>query len=263
MRKPFIAILCVVVASLLPAGTANAARAAGYPIRNADALTSSPLYLTGRLPGSPCPEPPVRAGDVASVKSYLLPLVRCLDGAWAAQFRKARIPFVKPAVRFITKPQRVCGGKWGQDVQALYCNTDHEIVFMLDRNVVDHPEDLFLMNVIAHEYGHHVQNQAGMWAAFDNLPSASKAEYYEQTRRHELQAECLAGAFIGSVWASLGRTGKDWRTLLADDRASGDETAAVRDHGKGRNMANWLNRGYRAAAPGGCDTWTAGSAAVA
>ncbi|WP_248961233.1 neutral zinc metallopeptidase [Sphaerisporangium perillae] len=266
MRTSSLAILFGLIASLLiGGGTAHAAQetAAAYPIRNANALTRSPLYTTGRLPAASCPERPVTAGDVLSVRSYLLPLVKCLDTAWAAQFEKAHIPFAKPRVRFITKPQRICGDKWGKDVQAIYCNTDRVIVVMLDKDIVDQPDGLFLMDVIAHEYGHHVQNLAGMWRAYDHLPNRGKTEYYEQKRRHELQAECLAGVFIGSVWPSLDRPDQDFRDLLAADRRSGDEMTKVRDHGKGRNIANWLNRGYKAASSAACNTWAAPSAMVA
>ncbi|MEU8268446.1 neutral zinc metallopeptidase [Sphaerisporangium sp. NPDC049002] len=250
------------IASSLLGGTANAATAR-FPIRNADTLTKSPLYASGRLPAAPCPEPAVQAGSVASVKAYLVPLVKCLDAAWAAQFAKARLPFAKPRVSFITKPQKICGRKWAKNVQAIYCNASRHIVVMLDSAVVEDPEDLFLMDVIAHEYGHHVQNTAGLWRAYDRLPNNGKAEFYEQTRRHELQAECLAGVFIGSVWPSLHRTAEDWKALLDDDLQSGDETGDVRDHGKGRNIANWLSRGYKAVSPSACNTWIASSAMVA
>ncbi|MEV7969861.1 neutral zinc metallopeptidase [Sphaerisporangium sp. NPDC088356] len=262
MRKHSVVLLLVVIASLLLGGTANAAQV-GFPIRNADILTKNALYASGRLPATPCPEPAVQAGNVASARNYLTTLVKCLNGTWAAQFAKARMPFSKPRVTFITKPQKICGGKWGKNVQAIYCNASRRIVVMLDSAVVDDPSDLFLMDVIAHEYGHHVQNIAGMWRAFDRLPSNGKAEYYEQSRRHELQGECLAGAFIASVWTSLHRTGADWKTLLGDDRESGDETGDVRDHGKGANIANWLDRGFKAAGPAACNTWIAGSAMVA
>ncbi|WP_344936230.1 neutral zinc metallopeptidase [Sphaerisporangium flaviroseum] len=248
--------------TLLPGATAHAAQDAD-PIVHAEALTRNPLYKSGPLPGTPCAEPPVKAGDVASVRGYLTPLVKCLDQAWAAQFAKERLPFEKPAVRFITRPEKICGDAWGEHVQAIYCSSTRQIVVMLDKSVVDRPEDLFLMDVIAHEYGHHVQNMAGIWRAYDRLPSDDDAESYEQTRRHELQAECLAGAFIGSVWPSLRRTAEDWETLLDDDRESGDETGEARTHGKGRNMADWLDRGYRAAGPAGCNTWSASAAAVA
>ncbi|WP_214415427.1 neutral zinc metallopeptidase [Sphaerisporangium fuscum] len=262
MRKPTFALLFALVGSLFLGGTAQAAPAA-YPVENATVLTHNALYASGRLAGTNCPEPAVRAGDVASVRNYLTPLLKCLDTAWSAQFAKAGIGFVKPRVKFITTPQRVCGEKWGKDVQALYCDETRQITVMLDKSVVDHPEDLFLMDVIAHEYGHHVQNMAGMSHALDRLPNRGKAEYLEQTRRHELQAECLAGVFIGSIWTSLDRTGQDWKTLLRDDLESGDETTDVRDHGKGRNIAEWLDRGFKAVSPSGCNTWSAGSATVA
>ncbi|MDH2424261.1 neutral zinc metallopeptidase [Sphaerisporangium sp. TRM90804] len=264
MRTPSLVLVSLIfslAALVLPSGAATAQT--GYPIANAAPLTRSPLYTAGRLPGASCAERPVKAGSVVSVKSYLTPLVKCLDAAWTAQFARARLPFAKPRVTFITKPQRMCGSNWGKDVQAIYCNTDRRIVLMLDRDVVGDPGDLYLLDVLAHEYGHHVQNVAGMWRALDRLPSRNKAEFYEQTRRHELQAECLAGAFIGSVWPSLDRDAGDWKELLDADRRSGDESTGVRDHGKGRNIANWLNRGFKAASPSACNTWIAGSSMVA
>ncbi|MFC6087243.1 neutral zinc metallopeptidase [Sphaerisporangium aureirubrum] len=268
MGKSSVVLLLAIAASLLAGGTAHAAPASSpalpaYPVKNASTLTRNALYATGRLPATSCPEHPVRAGSAASVRSYLLPLVKCLDATWKAQFAKARLPFTPPKVRFITRPEKACGEKWGKNVQAIYCNPTRQIVMLLDRAVVSSPEDLFLMDVIAHEYGHHVQNVTGMWRELGRLPSRGKAEYYEQTRRHELQAECLAGAFIGSVWQSLDRTDEDWDDLLDIDRRSGDEQSKVRDHGKGRNIANWLNRGYKAAGPSACNTWIASSTMVA
>ncbi|MEV6982770.1 neutral zinc metallopeptidase [Sphaerisporangium sp. NPDC051017] len=258
MRKLSLVVLLALVAPLLFQGTSWA-----YPIKNAPVLTGSPLYSSGPLPRTSCPEQPVEAGDVASAKRYLTPLVSCLNDVWSAQFKRAGIPFVAPTVKFITKPQRACGDKWGKYVQAIYCNPTRQIVFLLDKSVMSNAEDLFLMDVIAHEYGHHVQNLAGMWKAYNNLPGRGRSEYDEQTRRHELQAECLAGAFIGSVWSSLDRSTDDWRALLEADRRSGDETTDARDHGKGRNIANWLNRGFKAAGPAACNSWIAGASMVA
>jgi predicted metalloprotease len=268
-KSSSVVLLLAILATLLTGGIAHAAPSssstalAAYPIKNASTLTRNAIYATGRLPATSCPERAVRAGSVVSVRSYMLPLVKCLDATWAAQFAKARLPYSKPKVRFITKPEKVCGEKWGKNVQALYCNPSRLIVVMLDRAVVSSPEDLFLMDVIAHEYGHHVQNLAGIWGGLGRLPNRGKAEFYEQGRRHELQAECLAGAFIGSIWPSLDRTSEDWRDLLDADRRSGDENSKIRDHGKGRNIANWLNRGYKAASPSACNTWIASSTMVA
>ncbi|MEO3812184.1 neutral zinc metallopeptidase [Sphaerisporangium sp. B11E5] len=268
MGKSSVVLLLAVVASLLAGGTANAAPAssvvpAAYPVKNASTLTRNTLYSTGPLPATVCPERPVRAGSAASARTYLKALVRCLDVTWSAQFLKARMPFSMPKVKFITKPETVCGEKWRKSFAGLYCSSSKLIIVMLDRDVLSRPSDLFLMDVIAHEYGHHIQNISGIWGEYVRLPNRGKAEYYEQTRRHELQAECLAGAFIGSVWKSLDRPDEDWRYLLDASRRSGDENYKIRDHGKGKNIANWLNRGFKAASPSACNTWIARSAMVA
>ncbi|WP_424530521.1 neutral zinc metallopeptidase [Sphaerisporangium viridialbum] len=261
IRKLSIAL----VAGIFMAGTAQAApaSAAGYPIRNTAALTRSPLYVSGRLPVSDCPERPVTPGSAASAKRYVMPIFTCLNESWAAQLKKARIPFSKPRLQFISKPQRVCGQKWPSHAQGIYCPSDRRIVVLLDKHLTQQAEELFLLDLIAHEYGHHVQNITGIERGFNRLPRRSKTESNEQLRRLELQAECFAGAFIGSVWDSLDRTADDWDFLLEATRESGDENSKVRDHGKGRNIANWLNRGFKAAGPSGCNTWIAGSTMVA
>ncbi|MFC7381357.1 neutral zinc metallopeptidase [Sphaerisporangium rhizosphaerae] len=238
------------------------ATAASYPVKRA-ALTRSPLYTSGRLPAARCPEKPVTPGSVASAKRYVLPLLDCLGASWKTQLAKARIRFSEPGVQFITRPGRVCGHSWPKNAQGLYCPSQRRIVIMLDKHLTRQAEDLFLMDVIAHEYGHHVQNLSGIEAAFNGLAYRGKPEYYEQYRRLELQAECFAGAFIGSVWDSLDRTSDDWDYLLEATRESGDERTKVRDHGKGRTIANWLSRGFKAAGPGACNTWGAGAAMVA
>ncbi|MGW4637361.1 neutral zinc metallopeptidase [Sphaerisporangium sp. NPDC004334] len=266
MRTSSLPVLFMLIAGLIvgsgPAAAAQAAHPAAYPVGDTGVLTRNPLYTTGRLPWSSCPERPVRPGDVASVRAYLAPLLRCLDAVWAVQLQKARIPFSTPTVRFITKPERTCGDKWGHDVQALYCGRDRRITVLLDKDSVATPQDLFLLDVIAHEYGHHVQYLAGIARAYDGMDSRGRAEAEEQDRRHELQAECLGGVFIGGVWPSLKRTGAEWKDLLAIERRSGDENYKVRDHGKGANIAGWLDRGFRAASPSACNTWSASASAV-
>ncbi|WP_214415426.1 neutral zinc metallopeptidase [Sphaerisporangium fuscum] len=259
-----VALPAGLLAASLLAGAAYAApaSAAAYPVK-APALTKSTLYTSGALPTADCPEQPVTAGSVASARKYVMPLLNCLNQSWSQQLKKAGIAFSKPRIQFITRPQRVCGEKWPKKTQGLYCPSYRKMVILLDKDIVEQAESLFLMDVISHEYGHHIQNLAGIESAFNRLQYRDKKEYYEQYRRLELQAECFAGAFIGSVWDSLDRTTDDWDYLIDATRESGDEYTKIRDHGKGRNIANWLSRGYKAASPSACNTWSAGAAMVA
>lgn len=259
---PFMRLTPLVVActlfSLLLSGTAQASV---YPIRDPD-LTKNKLYATGDLEPSRCRERDVKRNDVPSAKRYLTTVLNCLNASWEAHFERAGLPFRKARIGFITKPRRYCGHAWGKYTAATYCGAERRFVVLLDDDTLDDPWDLFLFQVAAHEYGHHIQNITGMDAAFDRYPYKGKKELNEQIRRYELQAECLGGAFVGSVWASLDRTEDDWKDLLYVTRQSGDEWTKAADHGKGRNMAAWLDKGFRAASPQACNTWTAPSSKV-
>ncbi|WP_162795813.1 neutral zinc metallopeptidase [Nonomuraea lactucae] len=259
MRLAAPLIVACALFSLLLSGTANAAT---HPIRD-PVLTKNKLYGTGELEPSECRERHIKRKHVPSAKRYITSVLNCLNASWQAHFERAGLRFAKARVGFITKPRRFCGHSWDKNVAAMYCDTDRRFLVLLDDEMLANPGDLFLFKVVAHEYGHHVQQVTGMARAFQRYPYKGKSELNEQIRRSELQAECLAGAFMGSVWDSLDRTKGEWEDLLDVTLVSGDEWAKARDHGKGRNIAAWLKRGFQAASPDACNTWTAPSSKVA
>ncbi|GAA0989886.1 hypothetical protein GCM10009555_074700 [Acrocarpospora macrocephala] len=253
---PFVAVCTL--SWLLLSGTAEAA---SYPIRD-PTLTKNRLYRTGTIKPIRCPEKDIRPNDVNSAKRYLTSVLNCLNASWGAHFKKAGLPFAKAKIGFITKPRRFCGSSWGKGTAGRYCDKERRFLVHLEGTLLTDPSDLFLFSLAAHEYGHHIQNITGLSQAFIDHPYKGKSELNEQLRRNELQAECLAGAFIGSVWDSLNRTTDDWDFLLDLNRRGGDEYTKDHDHGKGRNIAAWLDRGFKAAAPAACNTWVAASAKV-
>ncbi|WP_327090970.1 neutral zinc metallopeptidase [Nonomuraea sp. NBC_01738] len=256
MKLPLVASATAVLAGLVLTGMAGAASAAVYPIKSAQ-LTKNRLYLTGALAPTTCREKPVRPRHVPLAKAYVRAITACLNAAWGAHLATAGMSFVAPRVSFVTrKGTRFCGARWDEQA-GTYCVASKKFAIGLDKTMLADPSDLFLMDTVAHEYGHHLQNLAGIHHAFLYEPYRNKKEELEQLRRFELQAECLSGVFIGSVWAGLDRTGDDWRFLLDVVRGSGDENTKVKDHGKGRNQRYWLNKGFTAAAPSACNTWAA------
>ncbi|MEU4544404.1 neutral zinc metallopeptidase [Nonomuraea dietziae] len=264
MRFPFLgAAATAVLALLLVGGTAVPASAASgaYPIKG-PRLTKNTLYGGGPLRASSCPERPITADDRASARRYVLGVYECLNTSWGERFAAMGVKFTRPGISFTTRPTATfCDEKVG-DAAGVYCTPERRFTIVLDKKALEYPHDLFLFDTVAHEYAHHVQNLTGITRAFEYEPFSGRKEELEQTRRFELQAECLAGVFIGSVWDSLDRTEADWEELLLIDRQSGDEVSKVRDHGKGRNIADWLDRGFRTADPASCNTWTAPASKV-
>lgn len=202
-----------------------------------------------RLGRSACPETPMSSGGIPRSREYLTAIMKCLDRSWSAYFKRTGRTFRKPVVRYYDEPVReVCGLAWPAHAAAFYCIGRDTLVLPLTGGWIEGRADLYPFKVAAHEYGHHVQSLLGVRKG-------------TQSRRYELQADCLAGAFLGSVWPSLSRTRQDWTALLDATRAAGDE-GEEHTHGTGANRVRWLDRGYRAVSPAACDTWSAPASRV-
>jgi predicted metalloprotease len=241
----------VCLAALLPGGTAWAA-----PYRD-------PLVGSGKLAVRSCPEPAIVQGGIPRTREYVTAVLKCLDKSWSAHLVRAGLAFRKPAVRFYEAPEpRVCGVAWPDGAAAFYCTNRGRLVFPLIGRWIEDRMDLYPLKVAAHEYGHHVQSLTGIRRHYESAVRAGKAPQAELSRRYELQADCLSGVFLGSVWRSLDRTDRDWAALLEATRASGDDADGHRGHGGGATRARWLKRGYQTLSPGACDTWSAPSGKV-
>jgi uncharacterized protein len=123
--------------------------------------------------------------------------------------------------------------------------------------------------VIAHEIGHHVQNQLGLLSSVNKEQRAmEKAEANSLQVRVELQADCLAG-----VWAN--RAEEKWRFIEPGDVEAAMQTAAaigddrlqrqsqgyvVPDaftHGTSAQRTRWFMAGLKSGNVGSCDTFRA------
>jgi uncharacterized protein len=123
--------------------------------------------------------------------------------------------------------------------------------------------------IIAHEIGHHVQNQLGILTkAHQQQQGVDKATSNRIQVRVELQADCLAG-----VWAN--KSEQRWKLLQPGDIEAALQTAAaigddrlqkqargyvVPDsftHGSSEQRQRWFQTGLREGTVGACNTFAA------
>ncbi|WP_086828467.1 neutral zinc metallopeptidase [Allokutzneria sp. NRRL B-24872] len=198
------------------------------------------------------------------LRSYYKAMVTCMDDAWRPALEQANLPFSSPELNMEDKPTTGCGpAPSDNEATAFYCGADRTI-YVPRATVLDAVESHRAghLNLLGHEYGHHVQLLSGI--ALANGSAVHKAGEdtpagLELIRRQELQANCFSGLFIAAA-AGRGTVTKQ----LADAAArSFNDSVADNTHGKLPNQVRWGNDGFRKRVTSACNTYNAPSAQVA
>jgi uncharacterized protein len=122
--------------------------------------------------------------------------------------------------------------------------------------------------VIAHEIGHHIQDQLGLLEKIQNAQrnASSKAQANNLSVRAELMADCLAGVWAANAQAKYnviepGDIEKAVKTAQAigDDRLQESSRGyAIPDsftHGSAAQRVQWLNIGFKSGQIDSCNTF--------
>jgi hypothetical protein len=196
--------------------------------------------------------------------------VNSLDAYWSDAFDPTGGGYARPGtVLFSDAVDTACGGATSA-VGPFYCPLDQTIY--IDLGFYDDLETRFgaeggplaEMYVIAHEYGHHVQNLLG------SLDAGRDAGAERGAVRTELQADCYAGVwvvnavdtgFLQPITREQLDQALDAAAAIGDDRIQermqGQVDPHTWTHGSAEQRQEWFVTGYENGSADACDTFEA------
>lgn len=184
-------------------------------------------------PPSP-PSPP--AAPTTDLRGFVNSVAGQVDTYWRERLARNNTPYSSPrAVMWITngRAQTACGS--GRASGPFYCSLDRSLGFPAQFFEPLWPDaDAAVAVVIAHEWGHHVQNLLGLL----------RGQFF--TIQTELQADCLAGNFFGYAgtqgWLDDGDVDEAARMSYIGGDSS--DWRDPRAHGSPQQRVDAFMRGY-------------------
>jgi len=217
------------------------------------------------------PKPP--SAQENQLADFVSVVLADTEDTWEKEFREVGRKYRPPTlVLFDGVVASACGQASGA-MGPFYCPRDQKVYIDLNfyrqlRQQRGAPGDFAQAYVIAHEVGHHVQNQLGIEQKVTQMKQRLPAAQANQLSvRLELQADCLAG-----VWAHA--TAKQRRTLeegdieeamnaaarIGDDALQRQSSGRVRPdsftHGTSQQRQRWFATGLKTGDINSCDTFS-------
>jgi predicted metalloprotease len=198
-------------------------------------------------------------------------VVNSVQKFWDGVFQRSNRQYQYSDTVFFTGQTDTGCGFASSQVGPFYCPAD--TLVYVDLGFFDDLKSRFGVNVtpfveayvLAHEYGHHVQDQLGV---LDDIRGSQQGPESKSVRS-ELQADCYAG-----VWAAHAvdtgliveltqadiNSGLDAAAAIGDDRIQEETQGQVNPetwtHGSSEQRRRWFSRGYENGKPAACDTFS-------
>jgi predicted metalloprotease len=210
----------------------------------------------------------------AEGRDFVARVLGSTNRVWEVEFAKSGLQYEAPRLVLFTDAVESACGTGQAAMGPFYCPGDSRIYIDLSfyeemKNRLGAPGDFAQAYVIAHEVGHHIQNQLGLARKVQAARrNASETEANLLSVRMELQADCYAG-----VWAKLADSsrqilepgdieeGLNAASQIGDDKLQKSARGyAVPDsftHGSSAQRVSWFSTGYETGNADMCDTFEA------
>lgn len=229
---------------------------------------SAPVVQQGSRPG----EAPGSSGEKTPVMSRSLKVLGSTERVWARLFQEQGGEYSPTTLVFYSGGTQAGCGFANAAAGPFYCPADKRI--FLDTSFFDElgtrfgaPGEFAQAYVIAHEVGHHVQDELGTLGKVNAAQRRlSERESNALQVKVELQADCYAG-----VWAAQDRNllePGDAEEGLRAAAAVGDDTLQKASqgnvvpegftHGSAADRQKWLRIGLDSGDPARCNTFGPG-----
>ncbi|MEG1832004.1 MAG: neutral zinc metallopeptidase [Burkholderiaceae bacterium] len=232
------------------------------------------LGLLGQDPAAPASvsAPATSASPQDDMGRFVSVVLADTEDTWNPIFQAAGRQYQEPRLVLFSGATRTACGTGQRAAGPFYCPLDQSVYIDLAfyeelQRRFKAPGDFAQAYVIAHEVGHHVQNQLGIMNRVQTLQqSMPAAEANRLSVQLELQADCLAG-----LWANHAHRARqviepgDIDEALRAAAAIGDDTLqkasqgyVVPDsftHGSSEQRARWFRIGWQSGQLAACDTF--------
>jgi uncharacterized protein len=200
-----------------------------------------------------------------------------IESFWAAELPRRGKKYTRAPMRVFEGSVNTGCGPATSAVGPFYCPPDKRVYLdigffeTLQKDLGARGGEFAEAYVVAHEYGHHIQNLYGF---LDRIKTRNGPA--SDSVRSELQADCLAGIWTNHATTVPNKSGQPLITELSeDDIARGlDAAASVGDdriqsktqgqvtpesfsHGTAEQRMRWFKAGMDSGDMTTCDTWSA------